>query len=521
MQTNDQSTLQNAHRPPSTDGPYSETIAGASTDTKFARQSIASSTGDDDTNSFFDSSEEDYGKPISSGAAWFPTGRSLNSNDFVDMDEYLSSDEEGQSGAPAQLRKTARRLPHQRDLKFVSRIDSLSSRESPAAVTSVHSSVNVEEDDQSSVGHVNDPNSRKVFAWQLDYIDSEEDEPRDVEAALRRLEGHVDRDRQHKKETKIDGWLRQVKQRKALQFNQADAADDDAIEAQSSRDGMESDDVLETPPDDSREMDGAQIEENPLPPLPREMDQVHPNLGRETVTTAADQHQSHPFPSVHASSMRRGSEEDAATIEWPESAVTHRAHKVSHSLSHRASFVKVSGARAHTTPLHESFVLMNRSLKIAQHLTAIESDIWRHIPIEDLLGIPPSVLDPSPPDDILDWGEYLRQRTGTNGANINSSGRSLNGLVMARDRFWITAMWAASEILLTRANLRPMLVSKFIRVALVSAVLGTAVNKLNQLLEMLYTKQLFFSGGHHNRTQSSCRRARYQKDAQKHRPLRT
>jgi Gdp/GTP exchange factor required for growth at low temperatures len=479
VQTNDQSTPQKWHLPPSTDGLCSETIAGANTDTKFARQSIASSADDGDANSFFDSSEEDYGNPISSGAAWFPAGRSLNSNDFVDMDEYLSSDEEGPSDAPAQLRKTARRLPHQRDLKFVSRIDSLSSRESPAAVTSVHSSVNVEEDDQSSVGHVTDPNSRKVFAWQLDYIiDSEEDEPRDVEAALRRLEGHVDRDRQHKKETKIDGWLRQVKQRKALQFTRADAADDDAVEVQSSKDGMESDDVLETPPDDSREMDGAQIEEHPLPPLPREMqgqremDQVHPDLGRETITTVVEQHQSHPFPSVNASSMRRSSEEGAATIEWPESTVTHRAHKNSHSLSHRASFVKTSGARAHTTPLHESFVLMNRSLKIAQHLTAIESEIWRHIPIEDLLGIPPSVLDPSPPDDILDWGEYLKQRTGTNGVNINSSGRSLNGLVVARDRFWITAMWAASEILLTRSNLRPMLVSKFIRVALVSAMLG-------------------------------------------------
>jgi hypothetical protein len=124
---------------------------------------------------------------------------------------------------------------------------------------------------------------------------------------------------------------------------------------------------------------------------------------------------------------------------------------------------------------------MNRSLKIAQHLTAIESDIWRHIPIEDLLGIPPSVLDPTPPDDILDWAEYLKQRTGTKGGNMTLSGRSMNGLVLARDRFWITAMWAASEILLTRPNLRPMLVSKFIRVALVSSRGGGDFHKQAKL----------------------------------------
>ena len=439
-------------------------------------RSVASSEGDGDANSFFDSSEEDYGEPISSGATWFPT-RQLNSNDFVDMDEYLSSEEDVPSDAPGQLRKTARRLPHQRDLKFVSRIDSLSSRESPAAVTSVHSSITVEDDDQLSAGHANDSSSQRVFAWQLEYIDSEdEDEPRDVEAALRRLEGHVDRDRQHKKETKIDGWLRQVKQRKALQLAKKDV-DDDTVEVQSSRDGMESDDVLETPPDESRDMDGAQIEEHPLPLLPREMqgqhemDQVHPNLGIETISAAVESHQPQPFPSVHPPPTRRGSEGDAVSVDWSDPMTTRRSHKMSHTLSHRASFVKISGARVlHTSPHHESFVLVNRSLKIAQNLTAIEGDIWRNIPVEDLLGIPPSVLDATQPDDILDWSEYLKQRTGSRVGNMDLPARSLNGLVMARDRFWITAMWTASEILLTRTNLRPMLVSKFIRVALVSTL---------------------------------------------------
>lgn len=425
-------------------------------------------------NSFFNSSEEDYGEEI------VPSGSSrrlLRSNDFVEMDDYLSSDEDQMpSDTGPQLHKAARRLPHQRDLQFVSRIDSYSSRED--RIPSVHSSVTVEEDDQSSVGHEKNTNDQKLYAWQLDFMNddksSEEDEPRDVEAALRRLEGHVDRERQRKKETKINGWLQQVKLRKENpDLFRGEAIEDDAHEGQSSRDGMDDEDVLETPPDDSRDVDGAQIEEHPLPPLPHEMqnqheiDQVNPDLGRDSLATAVSSQQSQPFPSVNHPSVGRGSEDDRATIEWTESAIGSRAHKISQSLSYKPSFVKISGARAlHTPPMHESFVLVNRSLKIAQHLTAIESDIWRHIPIEDLLGIPLSVLDPSPRPDVLDWGEYMKQWTLSKGGNTGLPGRSVNGLVIARDRFWITAMFTASEILLTRPHLRPMLVSKLIRVAL-------------------------------------------------------
>lgn len=432
-------------------------------------------SSDDNADSFFDSSEEDYGEPISGGSALFPK-RSLSSNDFVEMDDYLSSDDQMPNEAPSQLRKTARRLPHQRDLKFVSRIDSYSSREVP--IPSVHSSITIEEDDQSSVGHGKDPGDQKVYAWQLDFIDSEEDEPRDVEAALRRLEGHVDRDRQRTKETKIDGWLQQVKQRKENpDLFRNEAVEDDVHEGQSSRDGMDDDDVLETPPDDSRHVDGAQIEETPLPPLPHDIQsqngigQVNSYLGRESNTSSIAHHQPQPFPSVNMSTGR-ASEEDGAMTEWQETTTGQRIHKISQSLSHKPSFVKISGARAlHTPAMHESFVLMNRSLKIAQHLTAIESDIWRHIPIEDLLGIPLSVLDPSPRPDVLDWGEYMKQWTTSRAGNVGVPGRTVNGLVVARDRFWVTAMFTASEILLTRAHLRPLLISKFIRVALVIQIL--------------------------------------------------
>ncbi len=444
-----------------------------------ARHSMASS--DDNANSFFDSSEEDYGQPITGGSALFPT-RSRNSNDIVEIDDSLSSDDQVVGNAGPQLRRTARRLPHQRDLQFVSRIDSYSSREEPIA--SVHSSVTVEEDDQSNASHGNEPGSQRVYAWQLDFIDSEEDEPRDAEAALRRLEGHVDRDRELKNKTRVAGWLQRVKQRKENpeQFRN-EATDDDAHEGQSSRDGMDDDDVLETPPDDSRDVDSAQIEEHPLPALPRESQHetghVNPHFGHDTMTTVVASNHSHPFPSVNSSSMGRGLEEDTAATEWAESTIGHRAHKISHSLSHKPSFVKISGARAlHTPAMHESFVLVNRSLKIAQHLTAIESDIWRHIPIEDLLGIPLSVLDPNPRADVLDWGEYMKQGVRVNSGNLVLPGRTLNGLAVARDRFWITAMFTASEILLTRPNLRPMLVSKFIRVALVSRIFLRQAYKL-------------------------------------------
>jgi hypothetical protein len=103
----------------------------------------------------------------------------------------------------------------------------------------------------------------------------------------------------------------------------------------------------------------------------------------------------------------------------------------------------------------------------------IESDLWRNVPFEDLV-VSSSAIDPETWPDILDWGELMKQRARIRNPNANLA-RPLNDLLIVRARFQLTVMFTGSEILLSRPNLRQVLVSKFIRIALVrpcSAVHG-------------------------------------------------
>jgi hypothetical protein len=437
------------------------------------RQSAASSDYDD-RNSFFDSSEEDYGEPITGSAALLTTRP-----DFVDMDDYESSD--GHSVVEHdQLRKPIKRLPHGRDLKFVSRVDTISYDSASVSRSSLVS----EEDDTpaATAAQAPDPTAGKVFAWQLAYIDSEEDEPRDAEAALRRLEGHIDRDRQRRKETKIDGWLRKVQERKARGRIYDNATDDDATDLQSSRGDPEDEARLETPPDESP-IDDMQIEDAPtsLMPNEQEVESTVGNLERDTATPIPEQmDQTRVFlPSQHASMPFPVHEDAVSTGPWSDSTMTHRTHKYSLSLSHKQSAFKITEPRPILPSLpapRESWILVHRSLKVAQHLTMIESDLWRNVPFEDLV-VSSSAIDPETWPDILDWGELMKQRARIRNPNTTSLARPSNDLLIVRARFQLTVMFTGSEILLSRPNLRQMLVSKFIRIALVRSC--SAVHRKN------------------------------------------
>lgn len=456
------------------------------------RHSVASSDYNQ-RNSFFDSSEEDYGEPITGGAALVSTRAS-----FVDMDDYESSDDHS-AGEPDQPRRLPKRLPHGRDLKFVSRVDTVSSYSDPSVS---RSSIVTEEEDTNApnTSQATDPTGGKVFAWQLAYIDSEEDEPRDAEAALRRLEGHIDRDRQRRKETKVDGWLKKVRERKAQGRFYDDATDEDV---QSSRGDPEDELRLETPPDEAL-IEDTQIEEPPaslmsnnMPSNEQEVDASVTGIERDTSTPIPEQMGQAPFPPLQHPIVPFPVHEDAvSTGPWGDTTMSQRTHKHSLSLTHKQSAFKITDQRPIPPSLpapRESWVLVNRSLKVAQHLTMIESDLWRNVPFEDLVVSSPAI-DPETRLGVLDWGEFMKQRAKTRNPNTLNSPRSINDLLIVRARFELTVMFTASEILLSRPNLRPLLVSKFIRIALVSGLQKLSWDSMLSLqLQKCYTLNNFSS----------------------------
>lgn len=423
-----------------------------------ARHSVVSA--ESQRNSFYDSSEEDYGEPISGQAAWFST-RSPRSINLVDMDEISEEDRSDSEGVARP--RLPKRLPHQRDFKYTSTVASLFSPDDVSIPGRSSEYLEGEEEDAADSDGV----PRLAVTYRnLELIDSDDDEPRDAEAALRRLEGQVDREKQRWKQTKVDGWIQQ-----ALAA-QKDPIQGEEPDKQSNKDELEEEELVETPPDETGLGGQPQIEERPS--LAIHDDSLHPRQDqrlsieeRDAPTPVPDsQARAQPFPSLYGHSLESTNRGDA---NWSESQLPHHTHKHSQSLTRRPSFVKVSGSRVASspfTPHHESFVLMNRSTKIAQHLTMIESDLWRNVKFEDLV-VPSIALDAEMKVDVLYWGDF-RERLHKLKGNTNQPSRHPNDLWIVRARFQLMVMFTASEVLLTRDALRPVIVCKFIRIALVS-----------------------------------------------------
>jgi hypothetical protein len=441
MESDEEST----HRVTDVDGQRSE------------RHSLVS--GESQRSSLFDSSEEDYGEPISGQAAWFST-RSPRSINLVDMDD-ISDDGYGSDGAAH--RRAPKRLPHQRDLKYTSTVASLFPTDD---ATNPGGHMEHSEDETDNLSHDSAPKLAVTYR-NLEFIDSDDDEPRDADAALRRLEGQIDREKQRSKQNKVDGWIQQAL---AAQKTRSQEEEPDPDE-RSIKDGLDDGELGGALPGRIEQAEVEQhseaLEDTGLRPP---SDQRASLEERDTSTPIPEkQVQAQPFPSLYSHSAEPS---DNDSDKWRDSQTLQHTHKHSQSLTHRPSFVKISGSRVPLSPLipqhHESFILVNRSTKIAQHFTMIESDLWRNVKFEDLV-VPSNALDAEMKMDVLYWGDF-RERLHKLKGHANQGARHPNDLWILRARFELMVMFTATEILLTKEMLRPVIISKFIRIALVSEI---------------------------------------------------
>ena len=439
------------------------------------RMSVSTAVSAQSENSFFGSSEEDYGVPT---RRWFPKSNVIDP-EIMSIDNMLSETDD-ESIAPA--RRGPKRLPNRRDFEFIHRSASPSeishhsrNRSSASSLTSDSAS-----EKQYIVG------AGGIQAWHLEFIESDDEEPGDVEAAMMRLEGQIDKDRQKHKEVKVDGWLRQVKRR----LDNGDANSVSTCSDHSSRSSIaEADTSGDLAPDASasnanipESMASVAISVGEAEPQNSTPHALHTPQTGNSLTPTHDHvpelpilpiEYSSPPQSPHAPTFLQNSSDHP-----PVSQQVFKGHRPTQSLGHKQSFIKIGAQRpvisnkytpSAIPPIHRSFILINRSQQLAEHFTMVERDLFMGIKFEDLVSSSIDASEISGVMDVLDWNVYTRERT-----KLRSEAKKGVDVIVPTDlaaveaRFYLMVKFTASEILLTQPQERPVLVSKFIRLAFVS-----------------------------------------------------
>ncbi len=113
----------------------------------------------------------------------------------------------------------------------------------------------------------------------------------------------------------------------------------------------------------------------------------------------------------------------------------------------------------YNTIVHRSFVLQYKSEVLAQHFAVIDREIFLGIKFDELVS--DNSMELSEELNVLDWQQFLRDRR----RKAELRGGRISVLAAARARFNLVTNFVVSEIALTNAHDRVILVSKFIRIA--------------------------------------------------------
>ncbi|GJN93811.1 hypothetical protein Rhopal_006869-T1 [Rhodotorula paludigena] len=288
-------------------------------------------------------------------------------------------------------------------------------------------------------------------------VDSDDDdEPGDVEAALRRLEGLVDDSKEREKARRVERQMErssrlEQERLRALQAGEAapppTACDDDGRPPLASIPGANADVATASLEEAIVAPVAAGVRPSSPPPvgpvLPASLQPPEPAPRKPSVSSSQS--------GVSAVDSRKPSMSRIFSLS---------ARPSSARPGLPASFV----ARAPAPPTHRSFVLFCRTETLAQQLTLIERDMLRLLSYQELAS--GSWRERMGETDVLDWESYVKERRR---ADVEAKREGTSTASAVQDliaRFNLTANWVCSEILLT-ANIdeRAMLVAKFIRLA--------------------------------------------------------
>lgn len=385
----------------------------------------------------------------------------------IELDDVDLSDEDDDV---VEVKRTLKRLPGAQNLRQaitrqnlvqsgVSRysFDSVSSYGSPHGRSSLLSRGSMVDSEGGDL-----PEGVQVVPnFVLEGIDSDDEEPGDVEAALRRLEGIVDDGKEAAKAQKVAMQMEKSRQLEILKMSLVSVEDD----------------ASNTPQLDPLS-DRASIG-----PLSKS---ITSSLTQSTIASLPSVPESDDYPRQPEDQPKR----EAVVLEGPVSLIPpDRQISEAESLSpaprrpisstqvavpRKPSFSKLFSITSRPAsarpspglapPTHRSFLLTCRTEVLAQQFCLIERDMLRVLGWQELVG--GTWSDRSNVKQVVDWELYLKERR-IEGLKARQNGdRSGSGVEAVIARFNLTANWVCSEIVLTAGiEDRVALVSKFIRLA--------------------------------------------------------
>ena len=384
--------------------------------------------------------------------------------EVVSLDDYDLSDSDSSSHSPTRVRKLPRRLPLRRDFQFVRRsIESVSSmgiRSRSSLASSIKSVAVSVKSHRSSYSNGRPLVTAHVHQWQIELISDDEDEAGDAEAALRRLEGQIDFDRQREKDMKVGRWLKTASRRNHRDSASSTHSGGHFLE-------VENDEGEEQLPDH----EDVTISVDPV---------QSPTLDATSMSTAnsvasPSEVSALLTPATDKTPIRTESERDrSASVHVP---VSSRPNSRSTSIvgaQHRPSMLGRAPrnpptskfSSSHIPPAHRSFILLHRSETLAQQFAIIEAELFAKVKFEELVSHQwgQSLEDV----DVKDWVQFVKDRArlkNTSKVLDSTPSAKLSAILALRARFDLLVNFTSSEILLTHTNERVMVVEKFIRIA--------------------------------------------------------
>ena len=445
------------------------------------------------------SSTDSLGKPLSPNSKaidigghepspWLFDVVSIDDLDFSDTSSILDY---GSPPGPPGLKKVPRKLPLRRDFEFVRRSESVAStalhpRDSiaSAATDSIMST-------SSAGGGLGGP----IQPWQMTaLVDSlsDDEESGDVEAALRRLEGQINPQKKQEKASKVDGWIKHIQERLAAgdyshdgpahSSDEEDEIEDQVWDEPSAGDGLE--DISEHVQvvtvggwnRDSQSLDvgGDHV---PLATTPLANQTTHRIL---TPT---------PTSPIKMQGSKTTARDSVPGVDYRSRSSTRL------SLSEPKRLSLSLGFRNPDVPKpYRSFVLASRAETLVEHFSMIDRELFMSIKFEELVSPEWASCEEV---NVLDWMQFLKDRVQWKADSVWP--QKTTALAAVRARFNLIANFTVSEVVLTQPNERALVVSKFIRIAWVSAI--TWLQFLSSLTgrptESLLIAQLSHSGGDH------------------------
>jgi GDP/GTP exchange factor required for growth at low temperature len=416
------------------------------------------------------SSSSSYGMPVAPQST-FHVRRSgqdrswqldVVSIDDLDFSDTSSDTSEAPMPQPPGLRRLPRRLPLRRDFEFVNRNrESVSSMgfasqdESGASASNSRRSSAVSGVLEAGLGNT-------IQQWQvnalIDSISEDEDEG-DVEDALRRLEGQMNPQKQRAKETKVDNWVRTIRERLA--------AGDYGDEAPRylSDEGEDAENEAETG-EDVRASGSAPLSAVSSPSRPgspasvRRVSSFGLIMDSSTPTPGPGQ-PSHPPP---APPTPRSAEDKKPAVEDVLPPEILRGRLTVPAPVPTVPVKPSTPARVYTMDgSHRSWVLAVPTVALAIHFSMIDRELFLAIKFEELVSDDWRSSEAARAANVLDWGQFLKDRARLKAQGVE--GYPTSALVAARARFNLLTNFVVSEIVDTLPSERASVAAKFIRVA--------------------------------------------------------